>query len=166
MSGRLRGGMMYDSRAAICICFLFLLGCSKQPSTDSGSTRQLNDEAVADSQGTRPQNDADVAVEQADAFWTSKFRRCGEGDDYTAWRGGGIVQLKQRAVEVTPIPITPVDKLNGLEYQAVTSVTATANRINFGSGWRDWTEGPSINPVAGVSEYSARIVKRKRQVGT
>jgi hypothetical protein len=109
---------------------------------------------------------AGQAEEQARAFWNNRITKCGE--DYYTLDSIYVHQFKTINIQVQSYTITPADRLNGIEYKGLTTLTVgqsrTYSRKNTSyqaTGWTKWADGFTMS-MGGVG-LNATLQKQKRQ---
>lgn len=132
-------------------------GCDKSPTPNQSSTSTVKAATPLPPMSLDAQASAQ-AKEHLESVWLKR------GDLYYAVAGSGgqeslnprrLVEAKGLSFQVQAIPLTPADKLNGLEWSGVVACQFTASRskpLNSGA-WGDWQNGVFFGDGEGENQY-------------
>lgn len=113
--------------------------------------------------GTSPSGSglAAGARQEVEKYWDSALTRCGDSlygiKVDTTLPEGALYQFKDPQITLREQQMSEADRLNGMEYAAVTSVTYKAFRKNWRGEWSAW-QGPGM--VGGVNAYLNEDVRK------
>jgi len=104
------------------------------------------------------------AQAKAEQFWDTKITKC--GDSYFTRSDKEIIELKGVSYELLTKPISQSDKLNGIEFNGTTILTATSRRVYSRNQWGAWGEGPKYKDEMGIySPYNSVIASVMKKNG-
>lgn len=105
------------------------------------------------------------AQAKAEQFWNTKITKC--GDSYFTRLDEEIIELKGVNYELLTQPISQSDKLNGIEFNGTTILTATSRRVYSRNQWGAWGEGPKYKDEMGIywpyKSVIASVMKKNGQ---
>lgn len=84
----------------------------------------------------------------ADQYWARQFRKCSDLSYFQAF--GTYTAIKGLRSSTRPLPISDVDKLNGVQWRGITTLTADAQR-EFNpnlKAWQSWIRWPADMSLA------------------
>ena len=119
---------MNGTRLMVCLLICFMVGCS--------------------SGGVAPSSPGYV---QAQQFWKRTVTKCG-----SSWFGRGtttpinIDEFKDFKFSVSKVPLDQADKLNGVQWRGITTVSCSSFRSFTLAGWGPWAECNSLPATASI----------------
>jgi hypothetical protein len=83
---------------------------------------------------------------QVNSQWEQILAKCGESYLYKGDKHMTLHEYRDVSLEVTPRPVTEADKLNGIRWAGMFTLTAKAVRkqSRFSSQWEKWKDGGSL----------------------
>ncbi len=92
----------------------------------------------------------------ADAYWMQLLAKCGESYLYKGDKYASLHEYRDVSFAVTPRPLTEADKLNGIRWAGLFTLTAKASReqSKYSKEWSKWKDG-------GTLEFKAKNVEGK-----
>jgi hypothetical protein len=114
--------------------------------------------------GSRPGGPdlASEARQEAEKYWDSALTKC--GDSYYGIRigegapEGALYQFKEPQINFKEQNVPDAERLNGLEYAAISTVTYKAFRQNWRGKWDAWRQPWTFGGVS--TALSQRVEKR------